>query len=295
MTNAIIDAHQHFWDPDAAVGSDARGHDWLSGRFQPIRRRFSPEELRPALEADGVSATILVQTLNSLDETREFLRIAEATDFVAGVVGWVDLTDPAVRDTLARLRDGPGGRWLVGVRHLLQDEADPDWILRPDVRSGLQAVAEAGLVYDLLGDTRHLPAMVRIAAEMPHLRFVLDHIAKPDIAGHVMEPWRGLITQLAAQREHVWCKLSGLITEADWTHWKPADLLPYVEHALSEFGVARCMFGTDWPVCLVAGSYRDVVAALGVALADLDAVERARIMGGSAVEAYRLPHHHPGR
>nr|WP_321983822.1 amidohydrolase family protein [uncultured Lichenicoccus sp.] len=174
------------------------------------------------------------------------------------------------------------------MRHLLHEEDDPAWIMRPDIRPGLEAVAEAGLVYDLVGTTAHLPAMARIVTEMPHLRFVLDHVAKPDIAAGAMEPWRSLIRQVAAQRDHVWCKFSGMITEADWTRWKSSDLQPYIMHALAEFGARRCMFGSDWPVCLVAGSYRDVVSALGVALGDLDTEQHAQVMGGSAIEAYRL-------
>ena len=285
MSTPIIDAHQHFWNPDG-VGYD---YAWLSGPFQPIRRAFAPDDLRADLEADGITATVLVQTQNNLKETQDFLRLAEATDFVAGVVGWVDLTDPAVAATLDALRKGPGGQWLVGVRHLLHEEDDPAWILRPEVRPGLDAVASAGLVYDLVGTTAHLPAMARIVADMPQLRFVLDHIAKPEIAAGVMEPWRSLIGQVAAHRDHVWCKLSGMITEADWARWKPSDLQPYIKYALAEFGVQRCMFGTDWPVCLVAGSYRDVVSALGVALGDLNTDQHAQIMGRSAIEAYRLP------
>ena len=285
MSTPIIDAHQHFWNPDGG-GYD---YPWLSGPFQPIRRAFAPDDLRADLEADGITATVLVQTQNNLEETQDFLRLAEVTDFVAGVVGWVDLTDPAVAETLDALRKGPGGQWLVGVRHLLHEEDDPAWILRPEVRPGLDAVASAGLVYDLVGTTAHLPAMARIVADMPQLRFVLDHIAKPEIAAGVMEPWRSLIGQVAAHRDHVWCKLSGMITEADWARWKPSDLQPYIAHALAEFGVQRCMFGTDWPVCLVAGSYRDVVSALGVAIGDLNTDQQAQIMGRSAVEAYRLP------
>ncbi len=286
MITPIIDAHQHFWNLDAS----SHDHAWLSGRFQPIRRAFAPDDLRADLEADGITATVLVQTQNNLDETHDFLRLAEATDFIAGVVGWVDLSDRAVADTLDALRSGPGGQWLVGVRHLLHEEDDPAWILRPEIRPGLEAVASAGLVYDLVGTATHLPAMARIVATMPQLRFVLDHIAKPDIASGAMEPWRGLIRQVAAHRDHVWCKLSGMVTEADWARWAPSDLQPYVEHALAEFGVERCMFGSDWPVCLVAGSYRDVVAALGATLGDLDNEQHTQIMGRSAIEAYRLMH-----
>lgn len=290
MTTPIIDAHQHFWSPDGgALDGSVHGYPWLSGPFQPIRRTFAPEDLRPSLEAAGVAGTILVQTSNSLDETRDFLRLAEATDFIAGVVGWVDLTDPAAGEVIAGLKAGPGGRWLVGIRHLLHEEADPSWILRADVRPGLEAVANAGLVYDLVGKTQHLPGMLRIVEAMPHLRFMLDHIAKPEIAAAVMEPWRSLMRRFSSHRDHVWCKLSGMITEADWTGWKPAHLRPYVAHALDVFGADRCVFGTDWPVCLVAGSYADVVSALRDALGDVPPMEQARIFGGSAIESYRLP------
>lgn len=283
MKSPVIDAHQHFWDPD-------RGdYGWLSGPFQPIRRSFTPHDLAPSVEAFGIDGTVLVQTWHSLAESWEYIAIAEATPFVAGVVAWVDLTDPAVAKVIAALQSSPHGRWLVGIRHLLHEEPDADWLLREDVRRGLNAVAEAGLVYDLVGKTHHLPAMTRTVADFPHLRFVLDHIAKPEIAAGVMEPWRERMRQFAPHRDHVWCKLSGMITEADWHGWKPADLKPYIDEALAIFGPSRCMFGSDWPVCLVAGSYDRMRAALLTCLEDRSDAERAQIFGRSAVEAYRLP------
>jgi L-fuconolactonase len=229
-----------------------------------------------------------VQTRNSLNETREFLALAARTDFVRGVVGWVDLTDPGVGTLLAELKSGEHGSWLVGVRHLLHEEPDPQWLLRDDVRRGLTAVAEAGIVYDLVGKTVHLPAMLEIVADFPQLRFVLDHIAKPEIKEHVTEPWMSLMSGFAPHRDHVWCKLSGMITEADWSGWTPADLRPYVAHAIGVFGVDRCMYGSDWPVCLVAGSYDRVIDALRACLVDRTDDERAQIFSRSATEAYRL-------
>jgi L-fuconolactonase len=283
VTSPIIDAHHHFWDPD-------RGdYDWISGPFQPIRRIFGPADLAPEVARFGISGTVLVQTWHSLAESLEYLAIAERSDFIAGVVAWVDLTAPDVAETLAALKAGPGGRFLVGIRHLLHLEADPAWLLRPEARRGLAAVAEAGLVYDLVGNTAHLPAMLRTVADVPQLRFVLDHIAKPDIKAGLREPWTTLMRGFGAHRDHVWCKLSGMITEADWGRWSPADLRPYVAEALAIFGPDRCLFGTDWPVCLLAGTYDQVIGALRDCLADLGETDRERIFGRSAIEVYRLP------
>jgi L-fuconolactonase len=284
MAAPIIDAHQHFWDPAAEYE-----YPWIAGEFLPIRRRFEPADLRPSLERFGISATVLVQTWNSLNETRAFLELAANTDFIAGVVGWVDLTDPNVGALLTELKASEHGRWLVGVRHLMHEEPDPAWLLRDDARRGLGAVAQSGIVYDLVGKTVHLPAMLRTVADFPQLRFVLDHIAKPEIEARVTEPWTSLMAQFAPHRDHVWCKLSGMITEADWAAWSADDLRPYVTHALDVFGHDRCMYGSDWPVCLVAGSYDRVVEALRSCLAERSADERDQIFGRSALEAYRLP------
>ncbi|KAB0675991.1 amidohydrolase family protein [Aureimonas leprariae] len=283
MTAPVIDAHQHFWDPD-------RGDfGWLDGPFQPIRRVFGVAYLEPLAREAGVERTVLVQVQNAAAETREFLEIAGSHELVAGVVGWADLTDPGVGDTLAELRAGPNGRWLVGIRHLIHEEPDDEWLLRDDVRRGLAAVADSGLVFDLVPKVRHLPAVLRTVADFPNLRFVLDHIAKPDIAHGGFEPWAAPMREFAPHRDHVWCKLSGMVTEADWANWRLADLKPYVDEALRIFGVERAMFGTDWPVCLVAASYAQVKAALEECLADRSEADRERIFGRNAVEAYRLP------
>jgi L-fuconolactonase len=278
----IIDAHHHFWDPDAG------DYGWLSGPYAPLKRVFSPDDLRPALTAAGVSSTVLVQTRASLAETRQFLALAEAQDFIAGVVGWVDLTAPDVDAVLADLKAGPGGRRLVGIRHLVQDEADPDWLRRVEPRRGLAAVARHGLVYDLLLKPRNLPAALDTVADLPDLRFVIDHLAKPDIKGGGFAAWSQLMQPFSLHRDHVWCKLSGMVTEADWQSWRPADLAPYVTQALSLFGADRCLFGSDWPVCLVAADYGRVVSALSECLGGLDDAEREQVFAGSARELYQL-------
>lgn len=278
----IIDAHQHFWDPARA------DYPWMTGELAPIRRAFAPDDLRPELDRAGVSATILVQTRSNLDETVEFLAIAAATDFVAGVVGWVDLTDPAIADTLAALRSRPDGHYLVGIRHQVHDEPDPEWLLRGDVRRGLAAVERHGLAYDLLLRPRELPAAIRTVRDLPGLRFCVDHIAKPNIAGGGHAPWAAAMEAFRPERSHVWCKLSGMVTEADWSAWTPAALAPYIGTALDVFGPDRCLFGSDWPVCLLASSYEAVLAALLANLGHLDGAARAQVLAGSAAALYRL-------
>lgn len=277
----VIDAHNHLWDPARA------DYPWLAGTFAPIRRRFGPEDLVPHLVAAGVDRTILVQTRSSLAETHEFLATAAASRFIAGVIGWVDLTDPGVGGTLAELQAGPAGGLLVGIRHQVQDEPDPDWLLRADVRRGLAAVAAAGLAYDLLVRPRELPAALAVARALPGVRFVLDHLAKPPIASGALEPWAGLLAGFGAL-EHVAVKVSGLVTEADWTSWTVGDLKPYVDEALRSFGPDRLVFGSDWPVCLLAASYERVVAAIRSLTAELAATERAAIFGVTATRIYGL-------
>jgi L-fuconolactonase len=287
MPSPIIDSHHHFWDP--ASGGD---YGWLSGPFEPINRKFEPDDLRPALMESGVDGTVLVQTWNDLGETWDFIKTAAATDFVAGVVGWVDLTDPKVGDTLGELKAAPEGKWLVGVRHLIQTESDPNWLLRSDVKRGLGAAREADIVYDLVPNLPQLASCVQTASAFPDMRFVLDHISKPEIRNRGFNEWAGPMQGFRAQRGHVWCKLSGMVTEANWREWKPADLKPYVLEVLDIFGTDRCMFGTDWPVCLVAAGYAGVMDALRECLKDLSSDELDQIFGRSAIEAYHLPQYH---
>ncbi len=280
---ARIDAHHHFWDTSAPD----RDYYWMTDDLAAIRGRYGPEDLRPLLQQQGIDRTVLVQTIPSVAETREFLATARGGDLVAGVVGWVDLRDPAVSDTIAELRAGPGGDRLVAIRHQVHDEADPEWLLAPEVQRGLAAVAAAGLAYDILVRSRELPAALETVRAFPDSRFVVDHIAKPDIKAAEVEPWASRMQPLAAY-PNVSVKLSGMITEADWAAWRPDDLVPYVRRLLDWFGPSRLMFGSDWPVCTLAGSYAQVVGAVRLALGDLSGQDLERIFGGTAVEAYRL-------
>lgn len=277
----IVDAHHHFWDPGAA------DYPWLTDELAVIRRPFGPDDLAPELAVTGVRATVLIQTRSSQDETAGFLALAAATPFIRGVVGWVDLTDPAVADAIGTLQAGPGGDRLMGIRHQVQDEPDADWLLREDVVRGIRAVGAAGLAYDLLVRPRELPAALVLTSRLPDVRFVIDHLAKPPIASGDLEPWR---SRIAGFRElgHVACKVSGLVTEAAWTSWTRAGLQPYVDHAVDVFGSGRLVFGSDWPVCLLAASYRQVVEAARAALEGLTDAERAAIFGENAVRIYRI-------
>jgi L-fuconolactonase len=278
----IVDAHHHVWD------LSVRDQDWISGdALAPIRRDFALDDLESEASSAGVGATVLVQTIAVAEETPEFLALAAASSLVAGVVGWVDLTAPDVTDAIAALRALPGGEFLVGVRHLVQAEPDPQWLLRPDVARGLAAVASAGLVYDLLVLPRQIPAAVTAAASLPELTFVLDHLGKPPIAEGELGPWADNIKALAALPNTV-CKLSGMVTEAAWDAWTVQDLRPFAETALDAFGPDRIMFGSDWPVCLLAASYRDVVDAAKDLTGSLSPAEQAAVFAGTATRIYRL-------
>jgi L-fuconolactonase len=273
-----IDAHHHFWQ----IGRYE--YPWIGPDGGVLARDYGPAELAPLLASRQIARTVLVQTIASLDETRWFLSLARENPWIAGVVGWVDLTDPAVGDTLDELLAGPG---LVGIRHNLHEEPDPHWVLWPDVQRGLGEVARRGLVYDLLIRPPYLAAALDTARRLPELRLVVDHLAKPAIARRGWDDWAGPLAELARE-PNVWCKLSGMITEADHRAWTPADLRPYVEHVLDSFGPQRAMFGSDWPVCLLAGSYAHVVDALEENLACLSSAERAAVMGENAAACYGL-------
>jgi L-fuconolactonase len=255
----------------------------------PIRRRFGPEDLDAAAGPHGIEQTVLVQTVSSVEETEEFLAVAATSPRVAGVVGWVDLTAPDVADALAALQAAPGGGTLVGIRHQVHDEPDPAWLLREEVLRGLAAVADAGLVYDLLVRERELPAARAAAERLPQLGLVVDHLAKPRIREAVTAPWAGELAAIA-RLPNVTCKLSGLVTEAAWDAWTPAQLVPYVRIAVEAFGPARLLFGSDWPVCLLAAAYGEVLAAAEEALerAGLGVAEREAVLGANARRVYAL-------
>ncbi|MEU7583239.1 amidohydrolase family protein [Streptomyces sp. NPDC041068] len=276
----LVDAHHHVWD------LSVRDQEWITGdALAPIRRDFSLADLAPEARAAGVTATVLVQTVTVAEETPEFLALAADSDLVAGVVGWLDLTRPDVADTLAALRELPGGRHLVGIRHQVQGEQDPEWLLRPDVRKGLAALADAGLAYDLVVLPHQLPACARAASDLPGLTFVLDHLGKPPIATGALEPWASAVRALA-HRPNTVCKLSGMVTEADHRTWTVDDLRPYADTVLEAFGPERVMFGSDWPVSTLAASYVEVLDAARLLTRSLDVMDRGEVFGGTARRVY---------
>ena len=278
----VVDAHHHVWD----LG--VRDQDWITGpALAPLRRDFLLDDYRRLADAHGVSASVVVQTVTGPGETPELLALAAASDLIAGVVGWTDLTAPGIADRIAALTELPGGPKLVGLRHQVQSEPDPDWLTRPDVLRGLAAVARAGLVYDLVITSGQLGQAARAAVAVPDLQFVLDHLGKPPIASGRTEPWAQDLRALAAL-PNTSAKLSGLVTEADWHRWQVADLRPYAEVALDAFGPARLMFGSDWPVCTLAASYPDVLAAAGDLTGQLSPAEREVLFAGTATSVYGL-------
>jgi L-fuconolactonase len=279
----IIDSHQHYWQLDkSAAGFD---YEWLnSPQHEPICRDYLPNDLKPHLAATGVDKTVFVQTQHHVEENRWVLGLAEENDFIAGVVGWVDLASEACEDQLAEFKDHPK---FVGIRHVTQDEPDDDFIIRAEILRGLKVLEKHSVPFDLLFYTKHLHHAVRLARELPELPMVVDHISKPKIKDGIIDGWQQDLRR-AAEAPNIFCKLSGMITEADWQNWKPADLKPYVETALDAFGPERCMFGSDWPVCELAGSYEQVHSALVETLGPLSVSENARIFGETAREFYNL-------
>lgn len=276
-----IDAHHHVWD------LSLRRQEWLEPpHMAPVRRDFGLGDLAPHAAAARIDATVLVQVLPDADETAEFLVTAAGSDLVAGVVGWADLTSDDLPRVLAGLRAGPGGRALVGVRHLVQAEPDPEWLNRPDVRRGLCAVAAEALAYDLLVLPHQLPAAIATVRALPELTFVLDHLAKPPIATGELEPWASRIRELARE-PNVFAKLSGMVTEVG-PQWTVERLRPYADVLLDAFGPDRVMFGSDWPVCLLAAGYAEVHRAAEQMTAGLRPDERDDVFGGTAARAYRL-------
>ncbi|MFY1614846.1 amidohydrolase family protein [Micromonospora sp. WMMD736] len=278
----IVDAHHHLWvrarhpqpwiDPDtmAAIDND-----------------FTPADLAPVARAAGVTETVVVQSIASVAETEHLLGIAADDPLIGGVVGWVDLTADDIDERLDRLRTARGGSRLVAIRHLVQSEPDPAYLDRPDVRRGIAAVGAAGLAYDLLVRDHQLPAATRLVRDLSEVSFVLDHLAKPSLGSADLGDWPANLRALAAE-SNVTAKLSGLVTEVDGSSWSAADLRPAVDHALDAFGPHRLMFGSDWPVCLLASSYTRWVAVLADLLEPLADEEQASIWRETASRAYGL-------
>jgi L-fuconolactonase len=273
-----IDSHQHFWRYSPGT------HPWIDGRMEVLKRDYLPEELAPLLAAAGMGGCVAVQASQSLEETRILLRLADAHPFIRGVVGWVDLRST---DVEAQIHEFSGHPRFRGVRHVVQDEPDDRFLLRDDVLNGLSVLESFGLTYDLLVYPRQLPAAREVVRRFPRQRFVLDHLGKPDVAGKAIDPWREQVRGLAAS-PNVFCKLSGLVTEANWTGWTADDLRPYLDVAIEAFGPDRCMIGSDWPVCTLAGDYVRVMGVVREHVARLGGDAAAAVLGGTARRFYGL-------
>jgi L-fuconolactonase len=277
----VIDAHQHFWQ----LGNPGFDYRWLEApALARIRRSYLPADLKPLMERVGVQRSIFVQTQHHLEENRWVLRLADEHDWIAGVVGWVDLASPECEAQVFEFRTNPK---FVGVRHVTQDEPDDDFIVREDVLRGLRVLEKHRVPFDLLFYVKHLRHAATLARQLPELPMVIDHLAKPAIRAGRRDDWLPHLVE-AAKHPNIYCKLSGMITEADHEHWTVDDLRPYVQTALELFGPRRCMFGSDWPVCELAGSYERVYHALVDAVGPISRSERAEIFGGTATRFYSL-------
>jgi len=273
-----IDAHHHLWR--YAIEE----YGWITQNMGVLARDFLPEDLRPELLASGTLGSIAVQARQTLEETTWLLRLADEFAFIRGVVGWAPVASPDFPAVLERLQDS---QKLKGLRHVIQDEPDEDFMHRQDFNAGVALLKQYGMVYDILIFERHLPAAASFVDRHPAQVFVLDHIAKPRIADRKLEPWRTNICELA-RRENVYCKLSGMVTEAHWKNWSPADLQPYFDVVLQAFGPKRLMAGSDWPVCLLATTYQTWFSTVREFIRPLSLTEREMILGGVAGEVYSL-------
>ncbi len=273
-----LDAHHHFWKYNPVE------YGWIDDTLAALQRDFLPAHLKADIAAAGIDGVISVQARQTEKETAWLLGLAENNDFIQGVVGWVPLSSP----TVDRVLEKYCRHWkLRAVRHVVQGEPDDRFILDDEFNAGIRLLREFGLAYDILIFERQLPPTIEFVDLHPEQVFVLDHIAKPKIKDHELEPWHTNLIELG-KRPNVYCKISGLVTEADYTTWTEAQLQPYLDTVLEAFGPRRLMFGSDWPVCRVACDYKSWVELVGRFVAKLSTDEQARIMGGTAVEAYGL-------
>ena len=273
-----LDAHQHFWKYNPAE------YDWINGEMAVLRRNFLPQDLAPLLASEGFDGSVAVQARQSLEETRWLLELSAHNQIIKGVVGWLDLRSPELPAQLHQFAQNPK---LVGVRHIVQGEPDDEFMLRPEFRRGIASLRDFNLTYDILIYPRQLPAAIKLVREFPDQRFVLDHIAKPPIAEGRVTPWDRGIQELA-QSTNVWCKLSGMVTEARWEAWKPVDFRPYLDVVLNTFGPARLMIGSDWPVCTVSATYHRTMELVSSFICTLTSNEQESILGGNCANFYGL-------
>jgi len=273
-----IDAHQHFWKFDEIRDS------WISAEMAVIRRDFMPADLKPLLEANGIDGCVVVQSDQTPAENEFQLQNAADHDFIKGVVGWVDLQSEDIETELTRLS---AFEKLKGFRHILQGEADRALMLKPAFLNGISKLKEFGFTYDILIFPDQLKYAAELVSLFPDQLFVLDHIAKPDIKGQILEGWEEDMRDLA-KFDNVYCKVSGLVTEADWANWKPEDFKPYLDVVFEAFGPERVMYGSDWPVCLLAGSYGQVKELVNQYVSKFSDEEQGLFWGGNAIRFYNL-------
>jgi L-fuconolactonase len=278
MPDEFIDAHHHLWK------YSQEQYPWMLDGMEGIRQNFLIPELQKAARDAGISGTVAVQARQTIEETKWLLGLAGSSDLIRGVVGWVPLVDA---DVAKQLEAFAAEAKLKGVRHVLHDEPDDFYMLRDDFNRGVSRLKDFGLQYDILIFERHLSQTIQFVDRHPNQRFVVDHIAKPRVKAQVRSPWQELITELA-RRENVCCKLSGMATEADWRQWTESDLRPYFDITLDAFGPKRLMFGSDWPVILVACDYKRWAQMVRSWISEMSAAEQAFIMGGTAKLAYSL-------
>ncbi|MCA9079154.1 MAG: amidohydrolase family protein [Planctomycetaceae bacterium] len=275
----IIDAHQHFWE----LGRFDTA--WLEEpQHKPICRNFLPPDLKQRIDRVGVDKTVFVQTQHNVEENRWVLEFTKEHPWIVGVVGWVDLASPQCEEQVLEFKEHPR---FVGVRHITQGESDDNFIVSPDVLRGLHTLERHGVPFDLLFYVKHLHHASRLGNELPELKMVIDHLSKPEIKAGRLDNWETNF-RAAAKYPNIFCKLSGMITEADWANWKPADLQPYIDVALEAFGPQRLMFGSDWPVCELAGTYDQVYETLQTCLGQLSESEREQIFSKTAIDFYGL-------
>ena len=274
----ILDSHHHFWKYNPIE------YDWIDGSMKVIRKDFLPENLKTTIQEAGVDGVISVQARQSVEETDWLISMAHQNDFIKGIVGWL----PLIQDDMeVYLEKYANEKLLKGVRHVIQGEPDPEFILRKDFNRGISLLKEYSLVYEILIIERQLSNTIRFVDQHPNQVFVLDHIAKPLIGRKELSPWKENIMELA-KRENVNCKISGMVTEADYQEWTPSQLHPYFEVILEAFGSDRLLFGSDWPVCLVATSYKNWMKLVQKSITFLSDTEQLKIMGGNATRLYQL-------
>ena len=273
-----IDSHQHFWVYDAV--RDA----WINDDMKAIQRNFLPTDLAPVLRANNIDGTVAVQASESPEETQFLVDLSSMYALIKGVVGWVDLESDQIEEQLERFRSH---KVVKGYRHVIQGEEDPNYLTRPAFLRGIKALTKYGYTYDLLIHPRHFESTLSCVAQNPEQRFVLDHMAKPAIKVKAFKEWAAFMEKLSTF-PNVYCKISGLVTEADWENWTIADFQPYIQHVIHCFGKDRVMFGTDWPVCQLAASYEQVIEIVETALVDFSEAEKAAFFGGNAARFYGI-------